>query len=196
MPSLKSNCRGSCLGLSVTQLWKNLKQFFSGIFSQPKPKQFTDFVAACMQDNKTPSAFHSCCEALFPCIKIGDNQLAQWDFLNKLTHNDSQKEAMKMWVSVNPWKDKLAMVEKLWFSSRGKWRHKTVRGGQGPQGQGGWERTKAGCQRSTQWKTWFKLVQIDFIWPLPESAGHKYILAVMDWASCYLIAVLSGQLKQ
>ena len=110
MPSLKSNCRGSCLGLSVTQLWKNLKQFFSEIFSQPKPKQFTDFVAARMQDNKTPSAFHSCCEALFPCIKIGDNQLAQWDFLNKLTHNDSQKEAMKMWVSDQPWKDILAMV--------------------------------------------------------------------------------------
>ena len=34
-----------------------------------------------------------------PCIKIGDNKLVMWNFLNKLTNNDSRKEAMKMWVS-------------------------------------------------------------------------------------------------
>ena len=67
--------RGSRLGPRVTQLLKNIKQFYGDI-SRPKLKQFTDFEAAHMRDNKTPRAFHSCCEALIPCIKIGDNQLA------------------------------------------------------------------------------------------------------------------------
>ena len=53
------------------------------------PKQFADFEASRMRDNKTSRAFHSHCEALVPCIKIGDNKLAQWNILNKLTDSDS-----------------------------------------------------------------------------------------------------------
>ena len=90
------------------------------------PEQFTDFEAARMRDNGTPRAFHSRCEALLPCIKIGDNKLAQWNFLNKLTDSDSRKETMKMWVSDRLLKDILAMIEKLRSSSRGKRRHKPV----------------------------------------------------------------------
>ena len=101
------------------------KTFFMEIFSLPKPKQFVDFQATRMQDNETPRAFHSHCEALVPCIKIGENQLAQWYFHNKMTDNHSRKEAMKMWVST-PLKDILAMLEKLWSRSRGKQCHETV----------------------------------------------------------------------
>ena len=90
------------------------------------PKQFADFEASRMRDNETSRAFHSRCEALVPCIKIGDNKLAQWNILNKLTDSDSRKEAMKMWVPDRLWKDILAMIEKLWSSSRGKRGHETV----------------------------------------------------------------------
>ena len=90
------------------------------------PKQFADFEASRMRDNETSRAFHSHCEALVPCIKIGDNKLAQWNILNKLTDSDSRKEAMKMWVPDRLWKDILAMIEKLWSSSRGKRGHETV----------------------------------------------------------------------
>ena len=62
----------------------------------------------------------------FPCIKIGDNKLAQWNFFNKLTDSDGGKETMKMWVLDPLWKDILAMIEKLWSSSRGKRCHETV----------------------------------------------------------------------
>ena len=102
------------------------KTFFMEIFSLPKPKQFVDFQATHMQDNETPRAFHSHCEALVPCIKIGENQLAQWYFHNKMTDNHSRKEAMKMWVTNRPWKDIVAMIEKLWSSSRGKQRQETI----------------------------------------------------------------------
>ena len=64
-----------------------------------------------MRDNETPRAFHSCCESLVPCINIGDNKLAQWNFLNKLTDSDSQKKAMKMWVSDRLWEDILARIK-------------------------------------------------------------------------------------
>ena len=43
--------------------------------------------------------------------------------LNKLTDNDSQKKAMEMWVSNYSWKDILAMITKLWSSSRGSRRN-------------------------------------------------------------------------
>ena len=33
---------------------------------------------------------------------------------------------MKMWVSDSRWGDILAMIEKLWSSSRGKRRHETI----------------------------------------------------------------------
>ena len=102
------------------------KTAFSEIFSRPLPKQFADFEATRMRDNETPRAFHSRCESFLPCIKIGDNKLAQWNFLNKLADNDSQREAMKMRVSNRRWGDILAMIEKLWSSSRGKRRHETV----------------------------------------------------------------------
>ena len=33
---------------------------------------------------------------------------------------------MKMWVTNRPWKDIVAMIEKLWSSSRGKQRQETI----------------------------------------------------------------------
>ena len=59
------------------------------------------------------TAFSEIFSQPMPCIKIGDDKLALWNFLNKLTNNDSWKEAMKMWVSDRPWKDILAMIQKL-----------------------------------------------------------------------------------
>ena len=79
-----------------------------------------------MRDNEIARAFHSHCESLIPCIKMGDCKLAQWNFLNKLANSDSRREAMKIWVSNRRWGDILAMIEKLWSSSRGKRRHETV----------------------------------------------------------------------
>ena len=95
-----------------------------------------------MRDNGTPRAFHSRCEALLPCIKIGDNKLAQWNFLNKLTDSDSRKETMKMWVSDRLLKDILATIREAVIQLL---RKKTPcdhpigqqRGGRGPRGQGG-----------------------------------------------------------
>ena len=123
------------------------------------PKQFADFDAPRMRDNQTPRAFHSRCEALVPCIKIGDNKLAQCYFLNKLTDNESWKEAMKMWVSDRPWKDILIPGHDRETVIQLR-RQKTPRdlprgqrrGGRGPRGQGGRERHEAGHQRGTQWK--------------------------------------------
>ena len=91
---------------------EEFKTAFLEIFSRPLPKQFADLEAARMCDNETPRAFLSRCESLVPCINIGDNKLAQWNFLNKLTDSDSRKEAMKMWVSDCLWEDILAMIKK------------------------------------------------------------------------------------
>ena len=90
---------------------REFKTAFSKIFSRPLPKQFPDIEAARMRDNETPRAFHSRCESLIPCIKMGDCKLAQWNFLNKLADSDSWREAMKMWVSDRRWGDILAIIK-------------------------------------------------------------------------------------
>ena len=145
MSSIEINCSGSSTGPSVTQCWRNLKQLFLRYFAGLSPNNSPTSKLPAWEITRHQRVFHPRCEALIPCIKIEEGQLAQWFSSTSWRTTTVRKRPWRCGCPTTPgkifwpWSRNCGPAPEAAAATRPLFWDRQ-RGGRGPRGQGGRDR--------------------------------------------------------